>query len=182
MLIKGESREEWNRLVADLTKRFQPADNVELGLIQDMASATWRARRAERMEAELINADVDDLEQLDGPAATPSEQTRRAALAYAKSLGFNKAIAEFGRQSERLNRLWIRLHAKLKELQKDRLAAAPPPAANQPEKPGQRPTAQKSKFEPGRAQSATPQTDPRPRESRINQAPGRPRSPDAFFE
>ncbi len=158
MLIKGESREEWNRLVADLTARFQPADNVELGLIQDMASATWRARRAERMEAELISADLDDIAHLDGPAATSAEQTRRTALAYAKALGFNNAIAEFCRHSERLNRLWIRLHAKLKELQKDRLAAAPPPA-NEPEKPARRPASQKSKNEPGRAQSAAPQPD-----------------------
>lgn len=152
MLIKGESREEWNRLVAALTARFQPGDSVELGIVHDMASATWRARRAERMEAELINADLEDFEQLDGPAATAAEQTRRAALAYAKALGFNKAIAELGRQSERLHRLWIRLHAKLKELRKDRLAGAQPAAA--PENPAPRPAAQKSKNEPGRAQSA----------------------------
>lgn len=175
MLIKGESREEWNRLVAGLTARFQPADNIELGLIQEMASATWRARRAERMEAELINADLDDLEQLDGPAATPAEQTRRAALAYAKALGFNKAIAEFGRQSERLNRLWIRLHAKLKELQKDRLAAAPPPQ-NEPEKPAQRRSTQKSEDEPERAQTAPPQPDPRPASPGIDRA-ARPLAP-----
>jgi hypothetical protein len=33
-----------------------------------------------------------------------------------------KATLELGRQSERLNRLWMRLHAKLVELQKQRKA------------------------------------------------------------
>lgn len=154
MLIKGESREEWNQLVADMTNRFQPADNVELGLIHDIASATWRARRAERMEAEIINAECDNLEQFEGPAKTPAEQVRRAALAYAQALGFSKAIAELGRQSERLHRLGIRLHAKLKELQKDRAAADPaaPTRSGSSEKPSPGGEKQKSKNEPESSQ------------------------------
>lgn len=151
MLIKGESRQEWIRWVDDLVHRFQPADNVERMVVEEMASASWRARRAARMEAELIDAGAACLEDLDGPARTPREEFRRSALAYGRSAGYEKAILELSRQTDRLNRLWMRLHAKLKELQKDRAADPPPPPQPEKSEPEAQSAAprEKMKSEPG---------------------------------
>lgn len=151
ILLKPESQSAWHKLADGLVKRFKPADDVELNLIYEMAVATWRSQRATAMEAALVNMDYDVLDITDEKANSPEDEVRRCALAYAKAVGRHEAVLEFGKQSERLNRLWIRLHSKLKELQNDRkaeereaaaAAAGLATAAAEPAKP-------KSKTEPG---------------------------------
>jgi hypothetical protein len=105
-----------------LIARFQPADNVELNLINEMAIASWRARRASALETELLSTEVEELADLTG-LETDSNGVVLSAFGYANAVGRNKAVVELARQAERLNRLWMRLHTKLKELQKDRKAA-----------------------------------------------------------
>ncbi len=139
ILLKKESREAWNRLCAGLTDRFQPADDVERNIIYEMATATWRAQRATAMETAIIDMETDVIDLTEAPAQSPEDEIRRAAEAYCKAVGRDKAILELGRQSVRLNNLWMRLHKKLKELQSDRKAAeAETPKEQQ----------QKSKSEP----------------------------------
>jgi hypothetical protein len=87
-----------------------------------MAIASWRARRAVAMETALIEADFEMALEVERRPETPEQELRLYAIAYANAVGRMKATLELGRQSERLNRLWMRLHAKLVELQKQRKA------------------------------------------------------------
>jgi hypothetical protein len=123
ILLAAESKAEWQQLVDGLIERFQPADGVELGIVTEMAIASWRARRAVAMEAALIEADYEMARIVEPPVTTPEAEYRLYAIGYANAVGRMKAVIELGRQSERLNRLWMRLHAKLKELQADRRAS-----------------------------------------------------------
>jgi septal ring factor EnvC (AmiA/AmiB activator) len=95
---------------------------VELNLINEMAIASWRARRASALETALLSTEVEELADLTG-LETDSNGVLLSAFGYANAVGRNKAVVELARQAERLNRLWMRLHTKLKELQKDRKAA-----------------------------------------------------------
>lgn len=157
ILLRSESRDAWNRLSADLAARFQPADNVEWNLVYEMAATTWRAQRAAAMERAIVDLEMDALDLSDAPSLSPEDETRKAAMAYCKAAGRDKAIFELGRQSIRLNNLWMRLHRKLKELQADRLAAAtPPPPSPAPEAKPAPP--EQSQSEPGPAEPASNQS------------------------
>jgi hypothetical protein len=163
ILLESESEAEWRQLEKDLIARFQPADNVELNLINEMAIASWRARRASALETALLSTEVEELADLTG-LETDSNGVLLSAFGYANAVGRNKAVVELARQAERLNRLWMRLHTKLKELQKDRKAAEKQAAASA----GQG-AAGKRKNEP---EGAEPQSD-----QRVGAVGGRPAGP-----
>lgn len=129
ILLRKESREAWEQLAADLTGRFQPADNVELNIIHEMASSTWRAQRCTAMETALLDMEIDVVELTDAPAQSPEDEIRVAATAYAKAVGRDNALVELGRQSIRLNNLWMRLYKQLLHLQNNRPEPAPEPPA-----------------------------------------------------
>jgi hypothetical protein len=42
-------------MLAALVDRFQPADDVELGLVEEMAAAQWRKRRSWAIETAMMN-------------------------------------------------------------------------------------------------------------------------------
>lgn len=129
ILLRKESRQAWEQLSADLVARFNPADNVELNLVYEMASATWRSQRCTAMETALLDMEIDVVELTDAPAQSPADEIRVAATAYAKAVGRDQALIELGRQSIRLNNLWMRLYKQLRQLQNDRPEPEPEPAA-----------------------------------------------------
>lgn len=147
LLLRKESREAWNQLSADLVERFDPVGNVELNIIYQMAVTTWRSQRAINMEAAIIDMEIDVVELTDAPANSPEDEVRIAATAYVKAVGRDKAILELGRQSIRLDNLWMRWHKKLKELQEDRKRTEAAAPAGQPAEPEQ--AKENSKSEPG---------------------------------
>ncbi len=85
-----------------------------------MASASWRAQRCTAMETALIDMEIDVVELTDAPAQSPEDEIRVAATAYAKAVGRDNALLELGRQSIRLNNLWMRLYKQLQHLQSNR--------------------------------------------------------------
>jgi len=65
VLLPGESRESFQQLIAAYFERFGPVDAVELGMIEEMAAASWRLRRAWAIENKLL-ADEMDSQPLEG--------------------------------------------------------------------------------------------------------------------
>lgn len=81
VLIGGEDPALFRASVDDLVRRYCPADNVELAYVEQIAASAWRLRRAERIEAAVLNRQlgipVDDpiLDRL--ASATPDLETHR---------------------------------------------------------------------------------------------------------
>jgi hypothetical protein len=54
VVLDDESSECFNDLVTQYKERFAPADGVELGMVEEMAVAHWRIRRARAIENHLM--------------------------------------------------------------------------------------------------------------------------------
>jgi hypothetical protein len=59
VLLKDESPEGFAEVMSDHLERFQPADGVEIGVIEEMVAAWWRMRRAWSIETQLLNECID---------------------------------------------------------------------------------------------------------------------------
>ncbi len=55
VLLGGEDPALFRSLLEDLVRRYRPADNVELGYVEQIAAASWRLRRAELLETAVLN-------------------------------------------------------------------------------------------------------------------------------
>lgn len=162
ILLQPESREAWQRLSEDLVERFQPADNVELNIIYDMAVTQWRKDRALNIEAAILGMEYQIVSETEKAAQVPGDEVRRIAMAWSNAVGHHKALDDLGKASIRLGNYWMRLHKKLKELQSDRIAAEErAEQAKQPDPPVAEP---KPQSEPEAAQPAPNQhsADPSP--------------------
>ena len=54
VVLETESGEAFENLLAQHLDRFQPADGVEFGMIEEMAAAYWRMRRAWAIETRMF--------------------------------------------------------------------------------------------------------------------------------
>ncbi len=147
VLLQPENRAAWNQLAEDLVARFNPADNVELAIIHDMAVTQWRKERAQNMEAAILDMEYQIIDMTESEAEVAGDEIRRIALAWSNAVGKHKALDDLNRQTIRLGNYWMRLHRKLKELQADRNAAEPARAAG--DAPPPEPVKPESKNEPG---------------------------------
>jgi len=55
VVLKNESRENFDILMAQHLDRYRPADDVELSVLEEMASAFWRMRRLWAIETRLFD-------------------------------------------------------------------------------------------------------------------------------
>jgi hypothetical protein len=58
LVVYGETQEDFERLFADLRTAYAPADAAEEGLVEHIAMAQWRLRRAWRAEAAALNEET----------------------------------------------------------------------------------------------------------------------------
>jgi len=82
IVLQDESRENFLALLQQHVDRFQPADEVEFGMIEEMCAARWRQRRAWAIETRLFEIQIarppdgDSLDRMAGAidfmAAAPS--------------------------------------------------------------------------------------------------------------
>jgi hypothetical protein len=60
IVMEGESRASFDALLAQHVERFQPADGVEFGFIEEMVAAHWRQRRAWAIETRILENRVKE--------------------------------------------------------------------------------------------------------------------------
>jgi hypothetical protein len=101
-------------------RRFQPADDIELDLVEEMVAARWRQQRMWAVESAALDdqldaqrADVDQTYTL----ITPDVRT---ALAFVKLADESRALALINRYESRYSRQFYRALKALKELQSNR--------------------------------------------------------------
>jgi hypothetical protein len=58
VVLTNESRENFDILLAQHIDRFSPVDDVELGVVEEMAAAFWRMRRAWAVETRLHGDEI----------------------------------------------------------------------------------------------------------------------------
>src|SRR6204780_4088880 len=58
VVVEGESRENFLILLQQHVDRFQPANEVEFGMIEEMCASYWRQRRAWSIETALLDKHI----------------------------------------------------------------------------------------------------------------------------
>src|SRR3954471_18877937 len=60
VLVGDECRHNFKSVLDLLVHRFQPADGVELSMIEELAASTWRLRRVWAMESEMLTGAMQE--------------------------------------------------------------------------------------------------------------------------
>ena len=63
LVLEDESTEAFEALLTQYIDRFQPADPVEFGFIEEMAAAAWRLRRSWAIETRMLDSSAPDPSQ-----------------------------------------------------------------------------------------------------------------------
>jgi hypothetical protein len=110
-VLPWEDRAEFEALVADLTARLRPADEIELALLLQYADATWRRQRCAILETGLLAGAMPET-----PEGCPDG-------VHPTAWALGQAWLARGKELNRLSLHESRL-ARLAERALDRLAAA----------------------------------------------------------
>ena len=107
-------------------RRFQPADDIELDLVEEMVAARWRQQRMWAIESAALDDEIeaqrDDVDKM-YTLITPDVRT---ALAFVKIADESRALALINRYESRYSRQFYRALKALKELQSNRPPNASP--------------------------------------------------------
>src|ERR1017187_9834494 len=90
-------------------ERFQPADGVEIGIVEERSAAAWRMRRAWPIQSRLLTDCVDP--------QPPCDPTGGLTAAF-NSLADSPALALLHRYEIRLHRMYQRGLRNLQRLQR----------------------------------------------------------------
>ena len=118
VVVQGESADAFDATMDQFLLRFQPFDDVELSLVQEMAAAAWRLHRAWDIEGRLFDRGIGPI-----PDPSSSEQLTAAFCNIA-------VIPQFGllhRYETRLHMIFQRALHSLTALQKARMQDEPSP-------------------------------------------------------
>ena len=120
VVLSNESQEDYDRVLAAYVARWQPSDEPELDLVEDIVSARWRLNRDLALEAASLDHEMDrqsatiqaDYEQID-------EETR-CALALKTLAEQGKALSHLSRHESRIRRGMQRALEELRTMQSER--------------------------------------------------------------
>jgi hypothetical protein len=58
LLLTGEDAKNFDILIQNHDRRFQPADGIEFGLVEEMCAAYWRLHRVWTIETFMLNRQI----------------------------------------------------------------------------------------------------------------------------
>jgi hypothetical protein len=122
VVLKGESREQFQEMLDVYIRQFQPDGQAEFDLVEEMVAAKWRERRLWAIEADLLEDEVIvQQQQLDRNGDTYSQIT---PLSFAYRELAKSSLPFLNRHESRLERAYSRSLKTLLELQRIRQKAA----------------------------------------------------------
>ena len=111
VVVPGESGELFEAMLGQHLERFEPADGVEFAMVEDLAAAYWRMRRAWAMETAMLGEALGE---------QPPEGTGAARLARAfRALAAEPGLGLLHRYEARLHRMYQRALGNLAALQSE---------------------------------------------------------------
>jgi hypothetical protein len=118
VVLENESGPCFDDVVTQHIRRFDPADGVEFGMIEEMAAAYWRMRRAWAIENRLMEKALRH--------QPPGDETSRIAGAFAE-LAASPELNLLHRYETRLHRIYQRALFNLALLGEAELPNEPSP-------------------------------------------------------
>jgi hypothetical protein len=169
ILLTNEDPEAYTKLAEAYYEKFQPADDVERDLVDEMIVAKWRQRRDWSNEAALFDLEMDrQTKQLDAKY-DKIDHACRYALAFRALADESKAIQLFTRYETSHRRSYYKALATLLHL---RTQPAPTPAPVEAPPPKNAPEVPENKeCETNPTTSDRPASNDEPRTSDMPETP-----------
>jgi hypothetical protein len=137
IVLKGESEERFNALLANLHAELQPQTTVEVTLVENMAVARWRQMRIWGMEKAIMEHEIRAQSEARGSQEDVGDDTftgtedgacvdnaTRCALAFRTLSDDSRSLELINRYESRYDRQYLRAHRRFMELVDRR---TPPP-------------------------------------------------------
>jgi hypothetical protein len=124
LVLKCESTDRFENLVATLFEEFQPQTPFEESLIEDMAVARWRRMRIRGMEKAGMDYEMRRQSDMSHPIAQEDSATR-ASFALRTLSDESGSLELMNRYDSRYQREYLRAHRRFEEV-RDRRTPPPP--------------------------------------------------------
>lgn len=118
VVLRTESQEEYDQLLFDYIRLYQPVGPIEQDLVHEIAATRWRLRRILRMEAAAFDNAIER-------AAEENPDTAES-VAFEDLAENSKALRMLNRYEGRLRRAYERAATELRHIQAARVAAEQP--------------------------------------------------------
>jgi hypothetical protein len=137
VVLSNEDRDLYKEMLQSFYDSFQPANAVEMDLVQQIAAASWRIRRISGMESALFELEMDrQREQVETDFEFIDEATRQALVLDCTSKPTSHNLLH--RYEARARRAYNQALRNLMDLQRERLSrppAQPPVQSRQADAP-----------------------------------------------
>jgi hypothetical protein len=139
-VLANESHARFDKLYQSYIDRYQPADEVEMGLVNEMVAARWRQQRLWMIQTAGIDLEMDRMqEQLEKTMLQCPEPTR-ISIAFTWMANKGKAAELLTRCETTYSRMHDRAMKALKRLQEDRMQIEGGIQQEEPIEPAKEPT------------------------------------------
>ena len=119
-VLQNESPEEWNKMLEDCIAEFQPQNPFEERLVQEIAFAKWRLRRAWVTENALYDSEMDNNAESFAAKYRNADEGIRQADAFRSMADNSNALALSMRYEARLERAYKRAIKTLEDRRRAR--------------------------------------------------------------
>lgn len=113
VVLATESKEEYEELLSDYMRHYQPAGPIEQDLVHEIAAARWRLRRILRIETAAFDGAMER-------AAEENPETAEST-AFETLTGNGKTLAMLNRYEGRLRRAYERAIVEIRRIQAERI-------------------------------------------------------------
>jgi hypothetical protein len=107
-VLQNESPEQWNKMLAECIEEFKPETPFEERLVEEIAYAQWRLRRAWVTENALYDSEMDDNAEAFAAKYTNADEGVRQGNAFRSMADRSKALPLVMRYESRLDRAYKR--------------------------------------------------------------------------
>src|SRR5215208_6361289 len=119
-VLQNENPEAWQEMLDACVDEFQPVNEFEQRLVEEIASAKWRLRRAWTVETALWDREMDEQHEEFSRSYRMSDEGTRQALAFKALAEQGKALSLIGRYESRLKRDYRNAIKALEERRQNR--------------------------------------------------------------
>jgi hypothetical protein len=90
IVLEGEDEQKWQALLQSCICQFQPANDLEDELVEEIAAARWRIRRSRAVETAMINMELEkQRKHVDTAFEQPDYSLRHASAIQGLGLNLN---------------------------------------------------------------------------------------------
>jgi hypothetical protein len=122
LVLANESQTKFDSLMQSYVDRFQPADEVEMGLVNQMVAARWRQQRLWLIQTAGIDLEMDRMQQKLAETMLECPEATRISIAFTYMANEEKAMDLLMRYETSYTRMHDRAMKSLQSLQQDRRA------------------------------------------------------------